>query len=166
MQQKSCSCSGKPTDAAILAEVQKLASQYKGQPDKLIQVLKEVQAMVGFNAIPKDVGVTIAFAVGIPVKNVYDVVSFYAMFTDNCRGKYVIRICKSAPCHVKGAQEVMDAISEEIGIGFGETTADCKFTLETCECLGICAESPAMMVNDDVYSNLTPAKAKEIIKAY
>ncbi len=166
MQQKSCPSSVKPTDTAILAQVTKLASPYKGKEDMLIQVLKKVQTVVGHSSISKDVAIVVAEAMDIPLINVYEVASFYSMFATTPRGKNVIRVCKSAPCHVKGAAEVMEAISKALGVQFGETTPDEKFTLETCECLGICAVSPAMMINDDVYGELTPEKAVEIIKNY
>lgn len=162
MQEKTCNCSAKP---AVLDKVAAIAAPYKGREDMLIHVLKEAQN-VADNAIAKDVAAVIAKEMGLPLVKVYGVVSFYAMFSTECRGKYVIRMCKSAPCKVKGAGEVLKAFEKKLGISCGETTADCKFTLETCECLGICDISPAVMINDEIYGDLTPAKVKEIIAKY
>ena len=163
---KNCYCEGTPsTDAAVLAKVAAIASPYKGRDDMLIQVLTDVQAVVN-NSVPREVAEVIAHEMQIPLTRIYGVVSFYAMFSPNPRGKYVIRMCKSAPCHVQGAAAVMAAFETELGIASGETTADGKFTLENCECLGICDVSPAAMINDQVFTNLTPAKVKEVIAQF
>jgi len=165
MQEKVCNCSAKPTDPAVLAKVAALAAPYKGREDMLIQVLADAQK-VADNAIAKDVAAVIAREMGLSLVKVYGVTTFYAMFSTNARGKYVIRMCKSAPCKVKGAEEVLKAFEAELQIACGETTADAKFTLETCECLGICDISPAVMINEEIYGNLTPAKVKEVIAKY
>ena len=82
------------------------------------------------------------------------------------QGRYIIRMCKSAPCHVHGAQEVVDAICDLLHLEIGETSEDGRFTLEYCPCLGLCENSPAIMINDRAYSNLTPERARDIIKQY
>lgn len=164
MVSKTCSCAI-PTDPAILKEVAAIAAAYKGREDMLIKVLKDAQ-VVANNGIAADVAAVIATEMGLPISKVYGVVSFYSMFATHARGQYIIRMCKSAPCHVKGAKEVLKAMEEALGIKVGETTADGKFTLETCECLGICDVSPAIMVNDDVYGNLTPETVKTVLANY
>ena len=164
MERKSNGCV-KPTDPAILAKVAAIAAPYKGREEKLIRVLREAQAVAN-NAVAKDVAQVVAAEMGLPLVKVYGVVTFYAMFSTEPRGKNVVRMCKSAPCHVKGAKEVLSAFESELGISCGETTADGKFTLETCECLGICDVSPAVMINDIVHGNLTPATVKNVIAGY
>jgi len=86
------------------------------------------------------------------------------MFSTNPRGNYIIRVCKSAPCHVMGAKDIIENIKKTLGIEIGETTKDKLFTLELSSCLGICDVAPAMMINDEVYGNLNPDKIKKIFK--
>lgn len=164
METKNCGCAI-PTDPAILEKVAAIAAPYKGREDMLIQVLKDAQ-VVANNGIAADVAAVIAAEMGLPISKVYGVVTFYSMFSTQARGKYIIRMCKSAPCHVKGAKEVLKAMEEALGISVGETTPDGKFTLETCECLGICNVAPAIMVNDDVHEKLTPETVKEVLAKY
>jgi len=164
METKNCGCAI-PTDPAILEKVAAIAAAYKGREDMLIQVLKDAQ-VVANNGIAADVAAVIAAEMGLPISKVYGVVTFYSMFSTQARGKYIIRMCKSAPCHVKGAKEVLKAMEEALGISVGETTPDGKFTLETCECLGICNVAPAIMINDDVHEKLTPETVKEVLAKY
>ena len=164
IERKSNGCV-KPTDPAILTRIAAIAAPYKGREEKLIQVLREAQAMAS-NAVAKDVAQVVAAEMGLPLTKVYGVVTFYAMFSTEPRGKNVVRMCKSAPCHVKGAKEVLSAFESALGISCGETTADGNFTLETCECLGICDVSPAVMINGTVYGDLTPDTVKNIIAKY
>jgi len=161
MSEKACNCSA----PAVLARVAAIAAPHKGREDMLIQVLREAQNVAG-NAIARDVAAVIAKEMDLPLVKVYGVVTFYAMFSTEARGRYIIRMCKSAPCQVKGAEEVLKAFEKELKISCGETTADGKFSLETCECLGICDVSPAVMINEEIYGNLTPASVKGIIAKY
>ncbi len=94
---------------------------------------------------------------------VFSVVTFYSFLTHKPRGRNVVRLCQTITCDLMGKQAVADAIQRELGIEFGETTKDKKFTLEYANCLGMCDQGPAMLVNDQVYSHLTPEKAVEIL---
>ena len=94
----------------------------------------------------------------------YGVATFYSMLSTKKKGTYLVKICESAPCHVVGGRDVIKAIQDALGIGAGETSEDGKFSLEMVSCLGVCGVGPVMMVNSDVYGNLTPEKAVEILK--
>lgn len=153
------------TPASALDKVAKIAAGYKGQPDQLMHVLLEAQKVAG-NALPSDVAAVISKEMGVPQNHIYGFITFYSMFSDSKRGKYVIRICRSTPCHVRGAVNIVNAMEEALGIKMGETTDDGLFTLEYTECLGICDIAPAVMVNDDVHGNLTAESAKELIMKY
>lgn len=148
-----------------MAQVAAIAARYKNEPDQLMRILFDVQKVCG-NHLPREAVVVVSSVTGIPEAQLYGYISFYAMFSDKPRGKYVVRMCKSAPCHIVGAAEVAKAISDSLGICSGETTADGLFTLEFCECIGLCDTSPAIMVNDSVYTNLTPQSAVALIRAY
>ena len=156
---KSCCCT---TSDDIKKQVTEIAAKRRDRPDMLIPVLHEVQAIVG-NGIPKDVAGIISREMRIPLSRIYGVETFYAFFSTKKRGKVLIRLCKSAPCHVKGSKKVLEAFEKVLGIKVGETTEDGEFTLETCECIGACDVSPAALIDDTVYGDLTPKKVEELI---
>jgi len=137
----------------------------KNSGEGLVGLLLETQAQSG-NAIGASTAAAVSKDTGVPTAKIYGVTTFYAMFSNEQRGENIIRMCKSAPCHVKGAKAVLRAFEEALGVACGETTADGKFTLETCECLGICDISPAVMINDKVFGNLTPEKVRGLLSNY
>jgi NADH:ubiquinone oxidoreductase subunit E len=102
----------------------------------------------------------------IPQSQVHSVASFYHMINTKPTGRHVIKFCESAPCHVAGGREVWEAIQKELGIKSGETSKDDRWTLKTTSCLGVCAVGPVMMVDDDIYGNLTPDQLPEIFGKY
>ncbi|MBR5382683.1 MAG: NAD(P)H-dependent oxidoreductase subunit E [Clostridia bacterium] len=159
MQEESCQTS------VDLSRIAAIAGRYKDEPDQLMRILLEIQSCCG-NSIPREAATVISSVTGIPEAKIWGYITFYAMFSDKPRGKYIIRMCKSAPCHIVGAQAVAQAISEYLGIAPGETTEDGMFTLEYCECIGMCDTAPAIMINDSVHSGLTPESAVELIKSY
>lgn len=146
-------------------QIEKIARRYHDEPHQLMRILFDIQK-VASNAIPRDVAVIVSRVTGIPESKLYGFTSFYAMFSPEPRGQFVVRMCESAPCHVTGAKAVMESISKTLGIFPGETSKDGKFTLEYCQCLGVCEESPAIMVNDKVYKNLTPGRAATLMEDY
>lgn len=149
----------------MVKQIEKIALRYKNEPDQLMRILLDIQK-VAFNAFPREVAVIVSRITGIPEAKLYGFISFYAMFSPEPRGTYVVRMCKSAPCHVCGAGPVMEAIVRTLGIKPGETTKDGRFTLEYCQCLGVCESSPAILVNDKVYKNLTPGRAATLMEDY
>lgn len=142
--------------------VEEIIQRYQGDPSSLIDVLHETQSVYGY--LTNETVEEIAEGLDIPASKVYGVASFYTLFNTEPKGKYIIRVCESAPCHIKGAQEVIDAIRETLGIRPGETTQDKKFTLEFTSCLGVCGVAPAVVIGEQVYGNLTPERIKEILK--
>jgi NADH:ubiquinone oxidoreductase subunit E len=102
----------------------------------------------------------------LPLNEVFGVATFYAFLPLSPAGKNIIRVCRCLPCHLKDAQAVIGSISKELGIAPGETSRDGKFSFELVSCIGACDQAPAMMVNDKLYGNLTPAVIAEILKSY
>jgi NADH:ubiquinone oxidoreductase subunit E len=102
----------------------------------------------------------------LPLNEVFGVATFYAFLPLSPAGKNIIRVCRCLPCHLKDAQAVIGSIKKELGIAPGETSRDGKFSFELVSCIGACDQAPAMMVNDKVYGNLTPAGIAEILKSY
>lgn len=145
--------------------ITELASRYQNEPEQLMNILLDIQKETA-NSFPRSVAALVSRVTGIPEAKLYGFVSFYSMFSTKPRGRYVVRMCHSAPCHVCGAQGVMEAISKTLGIKPGETTRDGRFTLEYCQCLGVCENAPAIMVNETVYRNLTPGRAATLMEDY
>jgi NADH-quinone oxidoreductase E subunit len=96
---------------------------------------------------------------------VYSVVTFYAFLSPEAKGKFTIRLCQTISCDLAGKEAVARQLENELEIVFGETTQDGRFTLEYANCLGMCDQGPAMLVNDKVFTNLTPVKVHEIIES-
>ena len=147
-----------------LVRVSQIAAKYKGRKDKLMDVILEVQDVVP--SLAEDVAAVIAREMGISQTEVYGFVTFYGLLSVKAKGKYVIRICNNAPCHVRGAREVMDGIMDLLQIEPGQTTEDNRFTFELCPCMGVCDQSPVISVNGRIYGNLTYETVQDVLKRY
>lgn len=155
-----CNCNGPKSDLSLLTEV---LNEYGGSSSNLITILQKAQGIYGY--LPKDVMYCIAEKVGLTPADVIGVATFYSQFRLTPIGKYLIMACQGTACHVNGSERVTAAISEYLGIGNGETTADGLFTLENVACLGCCSLAPVIMINGEAYGNLTPDSAVAAIKA-
>jgi NADH:ubiquinone oxidoreductase subunit E len=158
-----------PTPTVLTPQLEQqivaIAERYHKEPHQLMRILLDIQKAAS-NSITREVAVVISRVTGIPEAKLYDFISFYAMISPRPRGKNVIYMCESAPCHVTGAAAVMESITKTLGIQPGETSTDGRFCLEYCQCLGVCESSPAIMVNDTVYKNLTPGRAATLMEDY
>jgi [NiFe] hydrogenase diaphorase moiety large subunit len=105
----------------------------------------------------------VADLLGIHPVEVYSVVSFYAFFDESPKGKFIIRLCRTISCDMVENLRVARQLENDLGISFGQTTPDGKFTLEWTNCLGMCDQGPAMMVNDIIYTRMNPARVQEIL---
>jgi NADH-quinone oxidoreductase subunit E len=131
---------------------------------RLVPILQAVQEE--YRYLPEEVMTLVATSLGIPAAKVYGVATFYSHFALEPKGKYVIRVCDGTACHVKGSQELVDALQAALGLGgSSKTTADMMFTLETVSCLGACGLAPAMVVNEDVHGQVGPEAACAILEA-
>lgn len=116
--------------------------------------------------LSEDAMLAVAKELDLSAADVYGTASFYTFLDTVPRGKNIIRVCKTITCHMKGKEELINAISNHLKIKVGETTHDKKFTLLTANCLGWCHKGPVMLVNDDVYPEITPVKAIELLQTY
>jgi len=144
--------------------VKGICRKYAGEPSPLMMILSEVQKEYGY--IPLEVMEIISGETGVPVAEIYGVVTFYALFSTTPKGKYVIGICLGTACYVKNSQQIVDKFSELLKIKAGETTADGLFTIEAIRCMGACALAPAVSVNGKVYPMVGPDKVGQIIDEY
>lgn len=152
---------GTPEQAAKLRTI---IAEHRDVQGALLPVLQKAQELYGY--LPIDVQKIVAEGVNLPLAEVAGVVSFYAFFSEERCGRYVIRICKSAPCHVKAATATLRSFEDVLGIRAGETTPDRKFTLLTCECLGVCDKAPAVMVNQEVFGPILPEDAVDFLAQF
>lgn len=110
--------------------------------------------------------VEIAKQMGISAADVYGTATFYSFMDIEPRGKFVIRICKTITCFMKGKNQILLALEDALKVKLGETTPDRKFTLLETNCLGWCHKAPAMLINDEIYTDLTIERVHEIISEY
>lgn len=142
-----------------------ILSEYKDNPKgALIPVLQKAQGVYGY--LPKPVLETIAKELKLTTAEVFGVVTFYAQFHLNPRGKHIIRVCQGTACHVRGGAKILEAVADHLKIKPGETTRDLEFTLETVACLGACGLAPVMMVDDNTHGRLTPLDVPGILDSY
>ncbi len=140
--------------------------KYAPVPGSLITILQRAQDIYGYLS-PEAIDY-ISAATGIRTARIYGVATFYAQFRLEPIGKYLIMMCKGTACHVNGADRVQEAVSEYLGIGDGETTADGIFTLNNVACLGCCSLAPVMMIKsadgEETYGNLTKDSVVKILE--
>lgn len=129
--------------------------------DDLVARLTNLNKQFGY--IPQTEAEKLARELRLPVAKVFGVMTFYSLFSAQPRGKHIVRFCEDAPCHVAGGRAVFEAIRTTLGLEPGQTSADGKWTFEMTSCIGVCGVGPVMMVNDEVYGNLTPERVVEIL---
>lgn len=142
--------------------IEELVTKYGKERSSLLPILQDVQRK--FNYISEFSQQEVARLLDIHPVEVYSVISFYSFLHQTRRGRNIVRVCRTIICDLKGSQVVADAVQRELGIEFGETTKDERISLEFTNCLGMCDQSPAMMVNDKVYTNLDAESACKILR--
>lgn len=152
-------------DEGLEDELTRIIEPYRGKPSGLIQVLAKAQESIGY--LPKWAQVRVAEGLGLSLQEVYGVSTFYAFFSLIPRGRHKISVCAGTACYVKGTQHVLKAIKEAIGIKYGQTTGDSRYTLEIVRCIGSCGLAPAMIVDGkEVHGRLEPEQIPDILNQY
>lgn len=132
-------------------------------PCNIIAILQDTQEI--YRYLPEEVFSYLSEKLGISSAKIYSVATFYENFSLKPKGKFVVKVCNGTACHVKKSIPVLEAVRKELKLSESKTTTDdLTFTLQTVSCLGACGMSPAMMVNDKVYSHMTPESALAIVK--
>ena len=145
-------------------QLREVVDQYKDIPGVLIQLLQRAQAIYGY--LPLEVQTIIADGLGMPLEEVYGVVTFYSQFTLTPKGEHQISVCMGTACYVKGAGDILEKISKILGIQSGECTPDGKFSLDGVRCIGACGLAPVMTIGEDVYGRLNIDDVEDILKKY
>lgn len=151
----------KAADSASSATVRRLAEARAAEPGALLPILHAIQDELGF--IPEDAVAIVADVLNLSRAEVHGVVTFYHFFRTHAPGKHTLYVCRAEACQSMGARELEQRIRDKLAIDFHETTADGKFSLEPVYCLGNCACSPAVMVDETVYGRVTPERLEQIL---
>lgn len=148
----------------VTALIKDLADQHGRSRENLLPILQGVVEQEKY--LSEFSMVEIARELDLPAAEVFGTATFYSFLEHKKMGQYIIRVCKTITCSMKGKNQILLAIQDMLKIGIGETTTDGKFSLLETNCLGWCHKAPAMLVNDDIYTELTPEKIREILSDY
>jgi NADH:ubiquinone oxidoreductase subunit E len=144
--------------------VKELSEKHGRQRESLMPILQDI--VIKHSYLTDEAMVEVAKELDISAAEVYGTASFYTFLDTQARGKYVIRVCKTITCSMKGKSDIIQTIEEMLRIKVGETTADKQFSLLETNCIGWCHKAPAILINEMPYTELTPEKVSEIIKDY
>ena len=150
----------KDQEEKLMAVIEK----YRGTQGAMMPVLQQAQEIYGY--LPVEVLRMIAKGMDTPLAEVYGVASFYSQFTLNPKGQVAIAVCLGTACYVKGSGEIIERITEKLGIQPGATSPDGKYSLEATRCIGACGLAPVLTVNDTVYGRLTKNDVDDILAKY
>lgn len=144
--------------------VKELSSKHGRERESLMPILQGI--VLKHNYLTDEAMVEVARELNISAAEVYGTASFYTFLDTQMKGKYVIRVCKTITCSMKGKSDIIQTLEEMLKIKVGETTADKQFSLIETNCIGWCHKAPAILINELPYTELTPEKVTEIIKDY
>ncbi len=147
-----------------VAKIDTILKKYNGDSDFLIEILQDVQTE--WRYLPVDLMRHLADELGVPLARVSHIATFYKAFSLEPRGEHEIQVCMGTACHVKGASRVLDAMSRELGIEEGQTTADKKYTLEAVRCVGACGVAPVVVIDDEYHGDLMPDASAKLISRH
>jgi NADH-quinone oxidoreductase subunit E len=159
------------TDTDVVAVVQAAIEKHGKKRDALIPILSEINHAFGY--VPGEAFREVRKQLYDPAEHMYvaesqlyALASFYDMLSTKPRGRHVIKFCENAPCHVVGGKAIWDTLREQLNLENGETTPDFKWTLVTTSCIGLCSVGPVLLVDDDIYGNVTPEQVLDILRKY
>jgi NADH:ubiquinone oxidoreductase subunit E len=132
--------------------------------ENLLVLLERTRDVYGY--VPDQALTGLAEQLGLPVVDVYAAATFYRYLQMRPLGRHVIKMCKSVPCYLKNNRPVIDAVEKELGVGPGQTSHDGLFSLQMVNCIGACDKAPAMMIDDEVFGDLTPERVPEVLARY
>lgn len=151
---------GKGTLDAVRAAVER----HGASREELIPILTDINRNIGF--LPADALEEVSRLIQVPRSQLFSVATFYRMLSTKKMGRHVVQFCESAPCHVVGGRQVWETLQNELGLEPGETSSDEKWTLVTVSCLGVCGIGPVVVIDEDMYGNVTPEQIPDILARY
>jgi NADH-quinone oxidoreductase subunit E len=150
--------------AAIHQAVSSAVEKHGAKRTELVPILIDINDAFGY--LPAEALEEISSLLRVPKSQLFSVAGFYQMLSTKKRGKHVVQFCESAPCHVAGGQKVWTALLDALNLKAGETSADGQWTLLTTSCLGACGVGPVMVVDEDIFGNVTPDQIPGILARY
>ncbi|MBQ7820896.1 MAG: NAD(P)H-dependent oxidoreductase subunit E [Clostridia bacterium] len=146
------------------AQLDALIAKHKDSKGALMPILQGAQGIYGY--LPIEVQKHIALAMGVSLAEVYGVATFYSQFVLNPKGEVAVAVCLGTACYVKGSGDIIEKISEKLGVGVGETSSDGKYSIDATRCIGACGLAPVLTINDEVYGRLVTADVDKILAPY
>ena len=145
-------------------KLEEVLQELRGTQGAVMPALQKAQEIYGY--LPIEVQQRVASGLNVPLEEVYGVSTFYSQFTLNPKGQYKVSVCLGTACYVKGSGDIYNALKEKLGIDGDECTADGKFSLDACRCIGACGLAPVITINDEVYGRLIVDDLDEILARY
>ena len=146
------------------AQLKQVMEEFKDVKGALMSVLQKAQGIYGY--LPIEVQKKVAEGMDVSLAEIYGIVTFYSQFVLNPKGEVSIAVCMGTACYVRGAGDILDRISKNIGIKSGDTSADGRYSLEGVRCVGACGLAPIILINEDVYGRLKLDEVDGILEKY
>jgi NADH-quinone oxidoreductase subunit E len=146
------------------SEIDAIIKQYGGKESAILAILQDVQVKEKY--LPKEALEHIGERLNIPLSKIYRIATFFRAFSLMPRGRHEVVVCLGTACHVRGGQRIVDQCTMELGIRSGETTPDRNFTLETVNCLGVCAAGPVVAIDGQYFGQMSPGKVEGTLKKF
>jgi len=146
------------------SEIDAIIERYQGKSSSILAILQDVQAKEKY--LPKEALEHVGQRLSIPINKIYRIATFYRAFSLQPRGRHEVCVCMGTACHVRGAQRIVDQMNLQLGIRPGETTKDRNFTLDTVNCLGVCAAGPVVAIDGQYFGKMSSAKVEGTLKKF
>jgi NADH-quinone oxidoreductase subunit E len=145
-------------------KIDEIIDSYGRDKEALLMIMQDISDV--YNYVPPEVVPVLSEKLGVRKSLIYSVATFYKTISLTPRGKYIVHVCTGTACHVRGAEKIMDALKEKLGVSESETTEDRRFTLEAVRCIGCCASGPVITVNKETYGGLDRSSVNKIVDDY
>jgi len=145
-------------------QVDGIINENQNKPGALIAVLRQAQDVVGY--LPSPLMDYISLGLNISKSEVYGVATFYSLFSMTPKGRHTIKVCMGTACYVKGIKETVERIRNQYKIGFGETSSDRRFSVESVRCLGACGLAPVVVIGQDTHGDVKADNILNILDSY
>lgn len=146
------------------SQIDAIIDRYEGRASSILAILQDIQAKEKY--LPKETLEHVGERLRVPINKIYRIATFYRAFSLTPRGLHEIQVCLGTACHVRGGIRIADRLTTELGIRPGETTPDRKFTLETVNCLGVCASGPIMVVDGHYFGKMSSAQVRGVLDQF
>jgi NADH-quinone oxidoreductase subunit E len=146
------------------SEIDAMIDRYEAKESSILAILQDIQAKEKY--LPREALELVGERLRIPLNKIYRIATFYRAFSLTPRGLHEIQVCLGTACHVRGGVRILDRISTELRIRPGETTSDRKFSLDTVNCLGVCASGPIMVIDGHYFGKMSPAQVKGVLDQF